>query len=211
MVEMLPVRWDSVYPTMATGDLMLSSGDGAADEVIKLATGGKFSHAGLITRAAPSAPALYWEESMVGRAEDPMRHDKHPGAQLGDLLQIAQLMEKNDMEVFYVKLVWDRPENLAAKMDEVLDTLDGHLPFSYGKHGEDMVIDYIDGHYLHRFDHPDRMFCSELVAATFQRLGLLPDDPPPNWYSPSAFTPELGLADGARFEAPVPLTVPAAG
>jgi len=205
------VPWEAVYPTMATGDLMLSEGFSEGDWIIKKATSGQFSHAGMITRATPNDPALYWEESMIARATDPLRGKEHDGAQLGDLLKIAQLMIKNGMQVYYVKLDWSRPTDIESRMAKIFSVVDGHMPFSYGKHGETMVWDYLEGHYLHILDHGTSMFCSELVAATLQELGLLPDEPPPNGYSPSAFTPELKLADSAVFGEPVQLEVPLAG
>jgi hypothetical protein len=43
------------------------------------------------------------------------------------------------------------------------------------------------------------LFCSELVAATYQRLGLLPTEPPSNNYTPRDFGAEgkLPLRQGA--------------
>jgi hypothetical protein len=31
------------------------------------------------------------------------------------------------------------------------------------------------------------MYCAELVAITYQRMGLLGDERPPNWYDPGRF------------------------
>ena len=200
--------WSDVVGGIQTGDLLLSSGSGLEDTAIKDVTGGSFSHAGMLTRSSPSAAPRYWEEDLLGHAFDPHTHDTHGGAQLGDALTIAQKMIQNEMTVFYVRLVWDRPDGLDAEMNAILDDLDGHLPFMLGWHGDEMAFDYFEGHYLHRLWHPDRMFCSELVAATLQRLGLLSKHEPPNYYSPSSFTPELALELGARFTEPVELLVP---
>lgn len=204
------VPWDSVYPTMATGDLLVSAGTGKLDEAIKLLTGGPFSHAGMITRASATDPALYWEESMVGRAMDPRLHKLHPGAQLGDLLEIAQAMIRHGMRVYYIQLDWDRPADLNERLDAILDELDGHLPFTFGPEGTEMAWDYFEGRVLHKIDHGTSMFCSELVAYTFQKLGMLPDEPPRNAYAPSSFTPSLELTGGARFREPVEVQVPKA-
>ncbi len=201
--------WSDVVGGIQTGDLLLSSGSGTEDAIIEDVTGGPFSHAGMLTRSSPSAAPLFWEEDLLGRAFDPRTHDTHGGAQLGGALTIAQKMIQNEMRVFYVRLVWDRPDDLDAEIDTILDDLDEHLPFMLGWHGDEMAFDYFEGHYLHRLWHPDRMFCSELVAATLQRLGLLSDREPPNYYSPSSFTPDLALEFGARFTEPVELLVPA--
>ena len=200
--------WSEVIGSIQTGDLLLSSGSGTEDTVIKDITGGRFSHAGMLTRSSPSAAPLYWEESVVGRAFDPRTHDTHPGAQLGDALTIAQKMIDNKMQVFYVRLEWNRPDDLDAELDTILDDLDHHLPFMLGWHGVDMAFDYFEGHFLHQLWHPERMFCSELVAATLQRLGLLSDQEPPNYYSPSSFTSDLALELGAQFTEPIELLVP---
>ena len=52
------------------------------------------------------------------------------------------------------------------------------------------------------------MFCSQLVALTFQRAGLLSLEHPPNFYSPNSFSmanPHLALLQGASFDAEVPI------
>jgi hypothetical protein len=33
----------------------------------------------------------------------------------------------------------------------------------------------------------ETVYCAELVATTYQRMGLLPDDRPPSWYDPGRF------------------------
>lgn len=38
-----------------------------------------------------------------------------------------------------------------------------------------------------RAPHPDEIFCAELVAMPYQRLGLVESKRPPNWYDPGRF------------------------
>jgi hypothetical protein len=53
------------------------------------------------------------------------------------------------------------------------------------------------------------MFCSMLVAKTYQEVGLLNTDHPPNYYSPSSFSSDGGevvLQLGATFGPPIPIS-----
>jgi hypothetical protein len=40
---------------------------------------------------------------------------------------------------------------------------------------------------LHRSPSLETVFCAELVAATYQQMGLLPRNRPPSWYDPGRF------------------------
>jgi hypothetical protein len=49
-----------------------------------------------------------------------------------------------------------------------------------------MLEDWLAGQ-VHVVTTDKRMYCAELVAATFVRMGLLPSDPPANFYDPKDF------------------------
>ena len=53
------------------------------------------------------------------------------------------------------------------------------------------------------------MYCAELVAITYQRMGLLGDDRPPNWYDPGRFWSgdRLVLSGGATLGAEIAVDV----
>jgi hypothetical protein len=63
--------------------------------------------------------------------------------------------------------------------------------------------------------NPDRgletAYCAEVVAVTYEAMGLLPAGRRPNWYDPGRFWSgdDLGLAAGARLGAEIEVRVPA--
>ncbi|MFC3500245.1 hypothetical protein ACFOOK_04595 [Micromonospora krabiensis] len=62
---------------------------------------------------------------------------------------------------------------------------------------------------------PDRAletaYCAEVVAVTYEAMGLLPTGRRPNWYDPGRFWSgdDLGLAGGARLGSEIEVRVPA--
>ena len=54
------------------------------------------------------------------------------------------------------------------------------------------------------------IYCAELVALTYQRMGLLTDQRPPNWYDPGRFWSgdRLSLENGAELGEEIPVEVP---
>jgi hypothetical protein len=56
-------------------------------------------------------------------------------------------------------------------------------------------------------------YCAEVVAATYQAMGLLPSGRDPGWYDPGRFWSgdELELLDGARLGGEIAVEVPPAG
>jgi hypothetical protein len=52
---------------------------------------------------------------------------------------------------------------------------------------------------VRRSAFPDEVFCAELIAATYQRLGLLDQRKPPNWYDPGRFWSGDRIALGHGF------------
>jgi hypothetical protein len=53
------------------------------------------------------------------------------------------------------------------------------------------------------------LYCAELVAVTYERMGLLGSKRPPNWYDPGRFWSGDDLhLDGARLGPEIPVVSP---
>jgi hypothetical protein len=54
-------------------------------------------------------------------------------------------------------------------------------------------------------------YCAELLAVTYQAMGLLPAGRRPSWYDPGRFWSgdELELAAGSRLGGEIPIQIPA--
>jgi hypothetical protein len=74
----------------------------------------------------------------------------------------------------------------------------------------DMLLHWLEGQIGLTSPGPT-LFCAQLVAATFIGMGLLPSDPPSNFYDPKDFSTEyerLNLQKGARLEAELQVVLP---
>jgi hypothetical protein len=73
-----------------------------------------------------------------------------------------------------------------------------------------MLVHWVEG-LLHVTSPGPTLFCAQLVAATFIGMGLLPSDPPSNFYDPKDFSTEyqrLPLQKGATLEPEIQVVLP---
>ena len=209
--------WADLVPSMQTGDLILFSGTSPESQWIELFTGGMYSHATMIYRPDPAQPPLMWQEAPSGIVNDPWvkspdpAKSLHGGAQLGDALAATQVIRYQYGDfAYYLQLNWTRPANLESQMESIVSTYDGR-PFGTVM---EMALNYVIGHELNISSGDAIIYCAQLVALTYQALGLFSDAHPANWYSPNCFagpqSSELPWATAASFSAPVPIDVPVA-
>ena len=211
-MEIPPMTWEALEPGMRTGDLILFSGTSAESEWIKALTLGEFSHAAMIYRPDPTQAPLLWQEAPEGIVTDPWVTPPavHAGAQLGDALAATQLITYTYKDApFYVALDWERPDTLNDLMADVLTTYEDR-PFGTIL---EMVLHYLMGHFRNASSGDATLYCAQLVAVTYMRIGLLSDERPANYYAPSSFDPSsetLSWATGvqASLAVPTPIIVP---
>jgi hypothetical protein len=204
-----PTPWNDLVNEMQTGDLILFSGTSSESEWIKLFTGGLFSHSTMIYRPDPSQPPLMWQEAPDGIVTDPHTGSLHGGAQLGDALGATEVITNQYLDVpYYVKLNWERPGTLN---DTILNVINSYEQRPFGSVLQ-MALNYAIGHLYNQGTDETSIFCAELVAITFQALGLLDASHPPNWYSPNSFGPSpldpVPWLQGVSLAAPIELSVP---
>lgn len=72
----------------------------------------------------------------------------------------------------------------------------------YEKNTSELIRSAYDGPFGENIEDLSSLFCSELVAEAYQRMGLLDEDVPSNEYSPVDFSSEakdgLALLRGAK-------------
>jgi len=204
--------WSELAPSMQTGDLILFAGTSNESRWIEALTNGQFSHATMVVRTADSSVPWMWQEAPEAIAPDPRTGKPTTGAQLGDAEEATQVIQGMGDVPFYVPLVWDRPADLDDKILAVVAKYEG-VPFGTVLQ---MALDYAIGKLYDQATGLTTMYCAELVAVTYQALGLLTDVHPPNWYSPNSFGPDeqgqlpWAAAVQASLGAPVPITLAAA-
>jgi hypothetical protein len=204
--------WSELAPNMQTGDLILFSGTSTESQWIEALTGGQFSHSTMVVRTADSAVPWMWQEAPEVIAVDPRTGKGTTGAQLGDAETATQVIQAMGDAPFYVPLTWDRPPDLDSKILAIIGEYEG-VPFGTVLQ---MALDYAIGKLYNQATALTTMFCAELVAVTYQAMGLLTDAQVPNWYSPNSFGPDeqgqlpWSPAVQASLGMPVPITLDAA-
>ena len=186
---------DAAVDLTRTGDLWLFRGHSAADHAIRAVTNSPVNHVGMAV-VLDDLPPLMWHAEL-GRGLVDVWSGKHQrGVQLHDLFDaVSQWSER------YEQRAWLRQLDLTvdAAMEEVLLTtiarMDG-TPFP--------ATAALAGRWLRgRRRRPasvETTYCAEVVAATYQAMGLLDRDRPTNYYDPGSFWSgdQLELLRGAR-------------
>ena len=204
---------DEALDLTRTGDVWLFRGHTAADRAIQLTTNSPVNHVGMSV-VLDDLPALMWHAELGRSLPDLWSGGRHRGAQLHDLRAAVTLWATR-----YGQRAWLRqlePQAGRAMEDALLRTiarldgtpfpsaarvasgwLRGRLPPA-GRGGRDAAL--------------ETAYCAQVVAVTYQAMGLLPARRPANWYDPGRFWSgdDLRLSAGARLGGEVAVQVPAA-
>ena len=179
---------------LKTGDVVLFSGKGGISAGIKWATLSRWSHVGMIVVLPEYDFVTVWESTTLSSIVDLDTKLPHKGVQLvpfssriegyGGEVAVRQLdgvtFDNGDIKNLMLlrrKLAGKKYEQ--DKIELIKAAYDGPL----GRNSEDLTS----------------LFCSELVAEAYQRLGLLSEDKPSNEYTPADFSDkrQLKLLEGA--------------
>lgn len=180
------IDWTTFTKVVQSGDLILFSGTGDLDKLIAAGTGGPYCHATTVYRPADGTPLLLWESDTMKMAPDPLYpENNYLGAQCGDLIAAMNFMDTHECTPFFRKLNYARPPGFDDQLKQVILEYDGKLAFGSIL---DMIKNYFKGHYLGEAGPLNEVFCAELVAMTYVKLGLMSPSHPPNFYSPSSFS-----------------------
>jgi len=183
-------------PQLATGDVVLFGGKSALCRRIQRLTGSRWSHVGMLFCDAGADDALLWEATSATDLKDLDTGRTGPGVRLTPFgAWVALYGERIAVRRLAAERSAERMAALAAFRREMAGR-------PYEKHRLELLRSMGAGP-LGRNAGPDlsSLFCSELVAAAFQSMGLLRDRPPSNNYTPKDFSsdrrPRLRLLDGA--------------
>jgi len=197
------VRYADVEPVLRTGDILLFHGASRRSHVIETATASRYSHVGMIVRPDPTRPPLLWHTDPRPVTLDVEDGEAHPGAQLNDLrAALARMTSPQYGDTPSVRrLEVERTPALEEAVRRAVATIDRTAFPSLPK----ILKDWVLGH-LRVGTREHRMECAEVLAYTYQQMGLLPAEPPSNAYAPRDFhagTIHGRLLHGASLSDPV--------
>jgi hypothetical protein len=173
---------DEAVATAATGDLWLFRGRTLADRAIRTVTNSPVNHVGMVV-ALDDLPPLLWHAEAGRALPDVWSGERHRGVQLHLLADAVTTWRGRYGQLPYVRLL--EGEVTRAHEDrlmEAIDRFDGRpFPTTWG-----LVRQWMVGRFR-RSVSSEAIYCAELVAATYQHMGLLPARRPASWYDPGRF------------------------
>jgi hypothetical protein len=206
------ITLDEAVDLARTGDVWLFRGHKMADRAIQLATNSPVNHVGMSV-AIEDLPPLMWHAELGRSQPDVWTGTRHRGAQLHDLREAVIVWAAR-----YGQRAWLRqldPVVTGEMEDAVLRTiarLDG-TPFpSTARLASGWLLGRVPaGRNQDGSADPETAYCAQILAVTYQAMGLLPADRRPDRYDPGSFWSgdNLSLSDGFRLGGEIAVRIPA--
>jgi hypothetical protein len=207
---------DDAVELTRTGDLWLFRGTSAADRAIRVTTNSPINHVGMAL-VVDDLPPLMWHAELGRSLVDMWSGNHQRGVQLHDLRDAVLTWTQRYGQQCWLRQL-DRPVSQDAE-DAALRAvarLDG-TPFPTTAR---LAAGWVRGKLpVRRRRSPARTeseretaYCAEVVAITYQDMGLLSDGKRPSWYDPGRFWSgdDLALAAGHQLSDEIRVAVPPA-
>jgi hypothetical protein len=176
------ITHEEAFATAATGDIWLFRGGSLADRAIRAATNSPVNHVGMVV-AIDDLPPLLWHAEL-GRSQPDVWTGQHQrGVQLHLLADAVRTWEERYNQQAWVRqLQGTVSREQEDRLMETIERFDGRpFPTTPG-----LVRQWLVGR-LRRSVSKEAIYCAELVATTYQHMGLLPSRRPASWYDPGRF------------------------
>jgi hypothetical protein len=191
---------DEAVELTRTGDLWLFRGRSAPDHAIRAVTNAPVNHVGMAV-VLDDLPPLMWHAELGRGLLDVWSGSHHRGVQLHDLGDAVDQWTGR-----YRQRAWLRQldAGIGADREAALLTTIARLDGTPFPSTVALAVRWARGR-LRRPAGVETTYCAEVVAATYQAMGLLGDDRPTNAYDPGSFWSgdELRLLGGARLGAEI--------
>ncbi|MDF5752531.1 hypothetical protein [Spongiactinospora sp. TRM90649] len=208
----MSIGLDEALELTRTGDVWLFRGRSVPDRAIQVTTNSPVNHVGMAV-VIEDLPPLMWHAELGRSLPDMWAGGHHRGVQLHDMRAAVEVWSER-----YGQRAWLRmldPPATREMEDAVLKTiarLDG-TPFPSTAR--------LAGRWLRgrlpairsRSRDPrtlESAYCAEVIAVTYEDMGLLPAGRRPNWYDPGRFWSgdDLPLSEGARLGGEIAVDIP---
>jgi hypothetical protein len=176
------VALEEAVATASTGDIWLFRGTAVADWTIRAATNSPVNHVGMVV-ALEDLPPLLWHAELGRSLPDVWSGQQHRGVQLHRLADAVTTWNARYQQRAWVRQLDGPIERYHEdRLMEIIDRFDGR-PFP-------TTLELLKGWLTSRARRPaslEAVFCAQLVATTYQHMGLLPSTRPASWYDPGRF------------------------
>src|SRR5215475_1520066 len=205
------ISLDEAVELARTGDVWLFRGHKMADRAIQVATNSPVNHVGMSV-VIDDLPPLMWHAELGRSLPDLWSGSRHRGVQLHDLRDAVTVWATR-----YGQRAWLRqlePAVTREMEDAVLRTiarLDG-IPFpSTTRLASRWLLGRAPA--IRRQTRDTKLetaYCAEVLAVTYQAMGLLPGKRDPSWFDAGRFWSgdNLGLSAGFRLGGEIAVRTP---
>lgn len=183
------MTYEKMRPSLKTGDLVLFGGSSLFSQAIKAITKSKWSHVGMVLRLANFPMVLCWESTALIKTKDLQTGKPDNGVQMTPLSQrvYAALSAGHAVGIRVLS------DGLSQKqLDELARLREEWKDIEYERNLWELIKAAWDGpewlQWLHgNTEDLSSVFCSELVAAAYRRMGVNINPLPSNEYTPADF------------------------
>jgi hypothetical protein len=201
---------DGAVDLTRTGDVWVFRGRKPADRAIQITTNAPVNHVGMAL-VVEDLPPLMWHAELGRSLPDVWSGQHHRGAQLHDLRAAVLVWGRRYGQRAWLRQL-DPPAD--AEMEDValrtIARLDG-TPFPSAVK---LTARWLRGRLpaRSRDTQLETAYCAEVVAATYQAMGLLPAGRDPTWYDPGRFWSgdALPMVGARRLGGEITVDLPAA-
>lgn len=205
------ISLDQAVDLASTGDVWLFRGHTMADRAIQVATNSPVNHVGMAV-AIEDLPPLMWHAELGRSLPDVWTGTRHRGVQLHDLREAVKVWATR-----YGQRAWLRQLDpvVTDEMEDALLQTIARLNGTPFPSTARMASRWLTGRVPARGDRGgtdlETAYCAQLLAVTYQAMGLLPDGRRPDWYDPGSFWSgdNLGLSAGFRLGGEIAVHLPA--
>jgi hypothetical protein len=191
---------EEAMATAGTADVWLFRGTKLADRAVRVATNAPVNHVAMVV-AIDDLPPLLWHTELGQSMVDVWTGTHHRGAQLNRLDTAYSTWTGRYAQLAYLRQFdGEVTRTMEDELLRVIAEYDGRpFPKALGLAGR-----WLAGRFR-REATGQAVFCAQLLAITFDRMGLLDPRRPSNWYDPGRFWSgdRLPLAGGASLGAEI--------
>ena len=198
---------DKAVEMTRTGDVWVFRGRSAADRAIQAMTNSPVNHVGMAI-VIDDMPPLMWHAELGKSLKDMWSGTHQRGAQLHDLRDaVVTWHDKYKQRAWLRQLDHEVTREMEDAALRTVARLDG-TPFPSTAR---LASRWLRGRVPSRPGNDasiESAFCAEIVAVTYEEMGLLPRRRP-NWYDPGRFWSgdDLDLLDGAKLGKEIEIVV----
>lgn len=191
------IRYQDIRDQMDTFDILLFSGEGLISKVIQLASGSKWSHVAIVLRLNSFDELYCYQSTTLSDVPDLTTGARVKGVQL---VPLSQQLATYKGEVAWRCIYGNRAPNILMKMAAFRREFAGR---PYEQNQLELIRAALDTFTL-KENQPDlsSVFCSELIAELFRRVGILQTVvhdghiKPANEFTPGDFADKLNFNVG---------------